>query len=168
MTPVDYAIILVFGVFSVWGLLRGLVAEVFSLASWVIGIWIGIHYGAIGESFLQQWLADPLLRAILGGFVIGVLAFAGVSILGALLSKLINASLLGPVNRMLGLFFGAARGLVIISLAVLIALQFELDQAEWWQAARLRPAAMMGAELLNSVVDIQSLIKRSPSLTEIV
>lgn len=162
MTPVDYAIILVFGVFSIWGLMRGLIAEVFSLASWVIGIWVGIHYGALGESWLQGWISDPMLRSVLGGFVIGVLAFAIVSVVGALISKLINASIFGPVNRMLGLFFGAARGLVVISLIALIALQFELEQTEWWQASRLRPAVTMGAELLNSLVDIQSLVKRPP------
>lgn len=162
MTGIDYLILASFGAFSLWGLVRGLIAEVFSLASWLIGIWAGIHYGAQGESLLTGWLDDPLLRAILGGFIIGVAAFALVSIVGALLSKLINGSIFGPVNRMLGLFFGAARGLVVIALCVLVALQFDLEQAEWWQKSQLRPAATTAAELLNSLVDIQSLIKRPP------
>ena len=162
MTAVDWAIVTVFAIFSVWGLVRGLIAEVFSLASWIIGIWVGIHFGSYGESLLQSWVSDPLLRSILGGFIVGVLAFALLSIVGAILSKLINGSIFGPINRMLGLFFGAARGLVVIALVVLVALQFDLEQAEWWQAARLRPAVTTAAELLNDLVDIQSLIKRPP------
>jgi membrane protein required for colicin V production len=161
---IDYVILATFAIFSIWGLVRGLIAEVFSLASWIAGIWLGIHYGAYGESLLQGWIDDPVLRAVLGGFAVGVIAFALLSIVGALLSKLINGSLFGPINRMLGLFFGAARGLVVIALAVLVALQFDLEQAEWWQAARLRPAATTAAEMLNSLVDIQSLIKRPPAV----
>ena len=50
----------------------------------------------------------------------------------------------------------------VLDQLALIALQFELEQTEWWQASRLRPAVTMGAELLNSLVDIQSLVKRPP------
>ena len=44
MTWLDIIITVVFLVFAVLGLMRGLVAEVFSLLSWVVALYVGSHY----------------------------------------------------------------------------------------------------------------------------
>ena len=38
MTVLDYLIIAIFLAFAIWGLLRGLVAEIFSLLAWVAAL----------------------------------------------------------------------------------------------------------------------------------
>jgi uncharacterized membrane protein required for colicin V production len=71
---------------------------------------------------------------------VGIAAYAVVSIAGVFLSRSIQASVFGPLNRMLGLLFGAARGAIVIAVAVLIGLQFGLQDETWWQAAKLQPS----------------------------
>jgi len=65
----------------------------------------------------------------------------------------------GPLNRMLGLLFGAARGAIVIAVAVLIGLQFGLQDETWWQAAKLQPSATVAADLLDSLVDFDALMR---------
>ena len=38
MTALDYLILAIFLIFAVWGMVRGLVAEVFSILAWVAAL----------------------------------------------------------------------------------------------------------------------------------
>lgn len=92
--------------------------------------------------------------------LVGIVTFVLVSVIGALLGKSINASIFAPINRMLGLLFGAARGAIVIALLTLLGLQFGLAEAEVWQASKLRDAATTSADLLDSLVDFDALIRQ--------
>jgi uncharacterized membrane protein required for colicin V production len=81
-----------------------------------------------------------------------------------LLSRSISASIFAPINRMLGLLFGAARGAIVIGLVTLLALQFGLEDSPVWQASKLRPTATTSAELLDSLVDFEALLRNETLL----
>jgi uncharacterized membrane protein required for colicin V production len=61
---------------------------------------------------------------------------------------------------MLGMLFGAARGAIVVALCTLIALQFGLADSAVWKASKLRTAATTSAELLDSLVDFDALIRQ--------
>jgi membrane protein required for colicin V production len=159
MTALDYLILAIFLIFAVWGMVRGLIAEVFSLVSWIAALYIGSHYGEVAVPLLESTIDNVTIRKLLASFAIGILTFAIVSIIGVYVSRAIQASVFGPLNRMLGLLFGAARGALVIAVFVLIGLQFGIQDEAWWQGAKLQPAATVGAHLLDSVVDFDALMK---------
>ena len=161
MTVLDYLIIATFSVFAIWGLVRGLIAEVFSLVSWFAALFVGARYGEFAKP-LFSWFGSPTLQGLAAGSLVGIIVYAIVSIVGVLISRSINGSVFAPLNRMLGLLFGSLRGAIIIGFIVLIGLQFGLQDAEAWQQARLRTMANTSAELLDTLVDFDSLVAKAP------
>ena len=163
MTVLDYLIIAICLAFAIWGVLRGLVAEIFSLLAWVAALFFGARYGELAAP-LVEWLESPKHRAIAACLLVGIGAYIIVSVIGALLSKTIKSSILAPINRMLGLLFGAARGCIVVGVAVLLGLQFGLQDAEWWKSARLRPVALTAADIIDSAIDFAPLMRKQELL----
>lgn len=132
MTWLDYAVFGVFAVSVIWGAWRGLVREVVGVLGWVIAfLAANLFAGPLGEA-LPQAIPTPelkVLAAFLGIFV-GVLIVS--TLLGLLLSKLVQAIGLGGLNTVLGGLFGVARwGVLVLALAVAAGLTSAPRQAFW-------------------------------------
>ena len=50
------------------------------------------------------------------------------------------------------------------NVAVLLGLQFGLQDAEWWKSARLRPVALTAADIIDSVIDFAPLMRKQELL----
>lgn len=161
MTVLDYLIIATFSVFAIWGLVRGLIAEVFSLVSWFAALFVGARFGEVAKP-LFTWFGSPTLQGLAASLFVGIVVYAIVSIIGVLINRSISGSVFAPLNRMLGLLFGSLRGAIVIGFIVLIGLQFGLQDSEAWQKARLRMMANTSAELLDTLVDFKSLVSKAP------
>lgn len=159
MTWLDIIITVVFLVFAVIGLARGLIAEIFSLLSWVVALYIGAHYGELARPYVESFVTHAKYQGLVACVLVGLLTYIIVALIGLLLSKKVSATIFTPINRMLGMLFGAARGAVVIGVLTLIALQFGIEDEEVWKASKLRTAATTSAELLDSLVDFEALIK---------
>lgn len=121
LTALDMVVLIGVALAALLGLRRGFVAEVLSLFAWVAAV------------FALKLLHAPLTQAVSGliGTVSGaaVLAFAlvtGVTYLGGRLvanaiGKRTRTSVLGPVDRALGLGFGALKGIILASLVFMLA-----------------------------------------------
>jgi membrane protein required for colicin V production len=132
----DWIAIVLLVVSMLFGLVRGLVFEVISLAGWVAAF------------FCAQWLADDAGAWLpfgdpaaswryAAGFVLVFVAVAfGVGLVAAITRKLIAAVGLRPVDRVLGAAFGVARGAVaLLAMAVVVHL-LALSDSAWWQESR--------------------------------
>ena len=141
MTGADIAILTVVSISALVGLVRGFIAEVFSLFNWVAAmILVYLFHDPVGAVLPLGDSVSPLIRSVAGG----VLIFAGTLFLGGLLStllhRLVKATGLSGTDRTLGFVFGFLRGCIIV-LALLIVLPSVLPVAEqpWWQASKLIP-----------------------------
>ena len=94
----------------------------------------------------------------------GFIAYIAVVLIGRLMSGAVSTVFPGPINRMLGLLFGAARGCIVVGVAVLLGLQFGLQDAEWWKSARLRPVALTAADIIDSAIDFAPLMRKQELL----
>jgi len=143
----DWIAIALLVVSMLYGLVRGLVFEVISLAGWVAAFicaqWLAEDVGA--------WLpfGDPAASwRYAAGFVLVFVAVAfGVGLVAALTRGLIAAVGLRPVDRVLGAAFGLARGAVtLLAIAVVVHL-LALSDSAWWresQSAIVLDAALQG------------------------
>ena len=117
MTGFDIAVLLLVGVGAIAGFLRGFVHEILALAAWVFSL-VAIHY-------LHTPLSDAIEPTIGTASGATVLAFALLLLVPYACVKLIagwaggrsRASVLGPIDRVLGFGFGAVKGLIIVILA---------------------------------------------------
>lgn len=120
LTAIDVIVLLVVGATGVMGFLKGFVTEVLSLFAWVAIV------AAIKLFHLP--LAQALAPTIGTGSGSAVLAFALIAGIfyfgGRLVARAIGArtreSILGPLDRVLGLGFGLIKGLILTSLAFVL------------------------------------------------
>lgn len=142
----DVVIIAVVVVSMLVSVVRGFVRESLSLVIWVVAAWVGLRLAAPLAESLEPWIATPSARLALG--FIGV--FVGVVLVGSLVSiligKLISTSGLSGTDRMLGMLFGALRGVVMVVIAVLVLSLTPVPDDPWWQASNLLPYAEHLAE----------------------
>jgi membrane protein required for colicin V production len=142
MTWVDYAVLGVTAASVAWGIWRGLVREVISLAGWVIAfLAANLFAGPVGAA-LPQSIPRPELRVLLAFLGVFVLALAATSLTALLLSKAVRAIGLGGLDRLLGSLFGLARAaLVVLAFALLAGLAGLPRQPAWKDSVSGAPMA---------------------------
>jgi len=151
MVIVDYLLLAVFLLSALLGLFRGLIREALSLIGWILAVWCAWRFGATvaemipsvaDDSVIETWVA----RAIV---LIAVLILSG--LLSRLISYVIQQSGLSGTDRMVGMVFGMMRGIVLVSLVVLLLDVGGLDADPWWQESMLIPHAAPLAERLGDI-----------------
>lgn len=137
MAWIDLAIIALVVLSAVLSLFRGFVKEALALASWLVALWVSMIFYEDLAVVLSQWIAEPSIQNIAAFSIL----FIGVLLVGALVnylaSKLVVKTGLAVTDRMLGVVFGVARGIVIVAILVLFAGLTPMPQDSWWQSSQL-------------------------------
>ena len=132
MTWLDYAVIGVFAVSLALGAWRGLVREVLSILGWVIAfLAANLFAGPLG-AVMPQVIPTPELRVAAAFLAVFAGSLIVTSLVGLLLSKIVNAVGLGGLDRLLGTVFGAARGVLIVLAAALLAGLTSAPRQPFW------------------------------------
>jgi membrane protein required for colicin V production len=139
MPIIDIIIAVALVVSIIVGFVRGFVKETISIATLVIAIWAALYFGPVVGDVSSSWLSAEELQVWFGR----VLVFAVILSIGGLLgwgiSKLVRLSVLSGVDRLLGSFFGALRGILLVALFVIGGHVAGFDNDDWWLQSRLLP-----------------------------
>ena len=152
MTLADFLIILVVMASTVMGFLRGFIREAIALLFWVVGIWLAWKLGPLVEPHLGGLLAQPAIRPWVGRLVILLLVFLASWLTGLILQYFMRSVGLGTVDRIIGVLFGFARGLVLVGLAVVGGELLHLNKEDWWNQSRLIPYGETVGDWLRAMV----------------
>jgi membrane protein required for colicin V production len=139
LTWADYLIIALMGLSVLVGLVRGLVREVFSLAAWASSIWLGLRFSQDLAVHLENLIAVPSLRLGAAFVAIFLVSLMAGGLTGFLLGRLVAGTGLGGTDRLAGLVFGLTRGVLLVSVLVLLAGFTPLPRDPWWRESRLIP-----------------------------
>lgn len=148
----DFAIIGVMGLSGLVGLVRGLVREVLSLVAWGLAIWVGLTFSGQAATLLEQTIPSQAARtaAAFGVLFLVTLMLAGM--VGFLLTRMLETTGLSGIDRFAGLFFGLARGILIIAVLVFLARETPLPRETWWRESQLIPLFQSIALWLSSQI----------------
>lgn len=136
LTVVDGGAALIIIVSAILAFSRGFVREMLAILGW-IGAAIAAYYFApsvqplvkelpvVGE-FLADSCELAVVAAFAGVFVIGLIVTA---IFTPLFSSAVQRSALGGIDQALGFLFGAARGVLLIAVALIVYDRVLADQA---------------------------------------
>ena len=133
MSWLDYAFLGVLLLSIVWGVWRGLVREVISLAGWILAFVAANFFAGPLADALPASISHPDVRAIIAFIAIFVVTLTLATVVALLVSKFLKRVGLGGLDRTLGGFFGAARGVLIGLAFALIAGLTSLPQSPMWK-----------------------------------
>jgi len=148
----DYILITIVGLSMVLSIWRGFVREIISLIGLVLAFFIaGRMSGDVG-SLLNDWIENKTIADIAGFVFIFVFIMVVVSLVGALIRKLVHMADLTATDRTLGVFFGAARGVLLIGVAFLAYTSYAKPDQSWMQKSLLTPYALQLSDLIGKTI----------------
>lgn len=138
MVWVDYLIIGIIGLSTLIGFIRGFLRELLSFVIWFAALFVAWTFHQELADKLVGWTASLPIR-LGAAFLILTL---GVLILGAILASLLYMLLrkrkgFTGTDRILGVIFGAARGVILVAMLVFLVALTPLSKDGWWRESSL-------------------------------
>ncbi|MCJ2186345.1 CvpA family protein [Novosphingobium beihaiensis] len=158
MTGFDIAVLLFVGLGAITGFLRGFVQEILALGAWVFAI-LAIR---MLHTPLTYWLTEHIGTesgaGVLAFVLLLLVPYVAVKVVAGWAGKASRASVLGPIDRVLGLGFGAVKGVVIIVLGFsVLVLGYDTiwgpeGRPDWITKSRTYPFINASSEALVQLI----------------
>lgn len=132
MNWADYTIIAVIGISVLISILRGFTKEAFSLAGWIVSVWVAITFANNLELQLRPHIEDSSIRMAVAFAILFFATLFLAAWVNFLAVQLIKKTGLSGTDRMVGLFFGLARGALVVAILVLMAGMTPMPGDRWW------------------------------------
>jgi len=144
-------VLIVSALLAAW---RGFTHEVLSIGSWAGAAIVMFIVGPHAVPLAAVYLDNPTLAQIAAYAAVFVIALIPLSYISYRISEGVRDSAIGPVDRLLGLVFGAARGLVVVGIGFLVftSLVGESRLPDWYKEARLRPLMEGSGKVIASLL----------------
>lgn len=129
---------------------RGFMREVVSLIAWTLGIGLALKFA--------DPLADTMQPVVTSDFLRYLLAFAGIFLVFFILGVITNTLIRNFVekngvtitDRTFGLFFGAARGFLAVTVVLMFMKVTPAVNTQWYQKSQLVPRFAPAVKWLDS------------------
>src|SRR5271165_918580 len=135
MTWVDVVVLGVLAVSGLLALARGLVREVLGLGTWAGAAAFAYWAMPLARPRFEHWIASPQWAGIATGAALFIGALLPLMLVSGWIGKLVRASVLGGLDRTLGLVFGLARGALLV-VFVYIAAGMVIPPNQWPDAVK--------------------------------
>jgi len=160
LTALDIIVLLAIGIGAFLGGMRGFVVEAMSLLAW-IGAILAVRLLQVPVSaVLEGPVGTEAGAAVLAFAIVFGVTFLAIRAAGKALGKQTRASLLGPFDRVLGLGFGAVKGLLAATLMFLfVSLLYDTvyggsaKRPAWMTASRTYPLLRASAAAVSDFVE---------------
>ena len=159
LTLLDIMVLIFVGGGALFGLLRGFVYEVLSLFAWAaVVIALKLFYTPM-TLFLGHYLNTRPGAALLAFALVGGTVYIGGRMIAARIGSRTRQSVLGPIDRTLGLGFGAVKGLIGVTLVFMLGnLVYDLGygggtrRPDWVRDARSYPLLQASRRAIDDLV----------------
>jgi membrane protein required for colicin V production len=159
VTGFDIFVLLVVGLAAVGGLMRGFVQEVLSLAAWVVAVLAIYFFHSDLTAWLLERMDSPSAAGVLGFALLLLVPYFVMKLIAGQAGRHSRKSVLGPFDRVLGLAFGALKGVIIVVIAFsLLVLAYDTiwgpqGRPDWLRDARSYPFVNASAEEMVRLIE---------------
>lgn len=151
---IDYIVIAAIGTSGLLAVLRGFLREVVGLLGWVLAFLLASRFSVNLGGLVSQWSGlnrEPWGHGI-AFFLVFVTVLLSVGGIGQLLKRLVGHAGLTASDRLLGLLFGLARGVLIVVMVFLGFIHFNQPLPEVVSRSWLAPFFTQGAVGLRALL----------------
>ncbi|MCU0072820.1 CvpA family protein [Pseudomonas koreensis] len=151
-TWVDWAIVAIIAISALISLSRGFVKEALSLVTWIIAGAVAWMFGGSLSEYLAGYIQTPSARVITGCAIMFVATLIVGAMINYLIGELVRVTGLSGTDRFLGMAFGAARGVLLVVVAVGLLSLGPVQQDEWWKESQLVPRFLLVADWSKNLI----------------
>lgn len=154
LTFVDILVGLVIAVSTFYAAWRGFLHETLAIFALVAAGFAALYFGPWLFPWMHQHIATVWLAITAADAAVFLIVYIPLAFLSRRIANMVRSSAIGPLDRILGLAFGVARGLVIVGLAYIGFVQYvpAHDHPASFTHARTLPLMQRTAEVLRSLV----------------
>jgi len=138
-TWVDYFILIVLCLSIFISVIRGFVREALSLATWIAAFLVAFYFLDDVRLLLADYIHTPSIQYGSAFLLLFITILIMGNIIAYLLGKVIDVTGLSGTDRVLGSVFGLARGVVLVSIMLLLMSFTPVTKDAWWQSSQLIP-----------------------------
>jgi membrane protein required for colicin V production len=151
-TWVDWAIVAIIAISALISLSRGFVKEALSLVTWIIAGAVAWMFGGSLSEYLAGYIETPSARVIAGCAIMFVATLIVGAMINYLIGELVRITGLSGTDRFLGMAFGAARGVLLVVVAVGLLSLGPVQQDGWWKESQLVPKFLLVADWSKNLI----------------
>ena len=133
----DIIILVVILISALISLVRGFVKESISLATWLVAGFLALSYYMVLADLLHAYIESPTISQVTAFAILFITTLIVGAIINFMISQIVDKTGLSGTDKTLGVVFGAARGVLIVSMIVLFAGLTPMPSESWWQESIL-------------------------------
>ncbi len=171
---IDNAILFVFFISVIAGLMRGLIKEIISLLTWLAGFVIAVMFS---PKLAGLFTGSPQVKSMISGAtssaginttqpvsvlslgICFVILFVATLIVGSVINSLTSRAVerdgISFANRLLGSVFGFARGFLLVLVGVFLAQLSPIQQQPSWAQSQFVTAFQPAVQWLSRMIEPQ-------------
>lgn len=132
MVVADLIVLSIIVLSVVISLMRGFVKEAMSLAGWLLALWISMTFSSGMAELFGDSIKDPTLRLLAAFVSLFVLSLIVGAIINFFASQLVQRAGLTGIDRTIGAVFGLLRGVLLVTIVVMLLGLTTLPKESWW------------------------------------
>ncbi|MDH3388143.1 MAG: CvpA family protein [Gammaproteobacteria bacterium] len=161
MSWLDLVIIAVIALSALISLIRGFVKESISLVTWIVAGVLAFRYFTPMSELLEPYVSAPTIRDIAAFAILFVSTLIIGAIVNWIMSQLVSKTGLSGTDKALGVVFGGARGVLIVTMIVLLASLTPMPEAGWWRDSATVGFFQQLAEWVKGIIPADAVDKFS-------
>ena len=132
MVIADLIILGIIVISVIISLMRGFVKEALSLASWLLSLWVAMTFSSGMAELFGNSIKDPTLRLLAAFVSLFVLSLIVGTVINFFATQFIQRVGLTGVDRTIGGVFGFLRGILLVTIVVMLLGLTTLPKEKWW------------------------------------
>ncbi len=159
MNIVDIVILCCFIPAIYTGITNGFIRQLFSLVALFAGGYVACRFSSLAAIHMERWLStDPKIMQVLAFLIIFIIIILVVNLIGRGIQSILKVSLLGWLDRSLGVLFSLIKSGIIIS--ILIVAAEALDKSWKFLPDKEISESVLYTPLKNTATSIFPYVKR--------
>ena len=132
MVAADFIVLGIIVISIVVSLMRGFVKEALSLAGWLVSLWIAMSFSSGMAELFGSTIKDPTLRLLAAFISLFILSLIAAAIINFFATQFVQRVGLTGVDRTIGGVFGFLRGILLVTIIVMLLGLTTLPKEKWW------------------------------------
>ena len=132
MVAADLIVLSIIVVSVIVSLMRGFVKEALSLAGWLVSLWIAMTFSSGMAELFGDSIKDPTLRLLAAFVTLFILSLFVGAIINFFATQFVQRVGLTGIDRTIGGVFGFLRGILLVTIIVMLLGLTTLPKESWW------------------------------------